>query len=76
MIQYAIPYILLSIFLIWSIYNGDVYPHEGGMLAAIFIGLNVICLLLKLPSPAYIVTFVIVLIYLIVRVYAGDVKIR
>jgi hypothetical protein len=72
----VIPYILLSIFLIWSIYNGDVYPREGGILAAIFIGLNLIFLLLKLPLPAYIVTFTMVTIYLIVRVYAGDVKIR
>jgi hypothetical protein len=71
-----ILYVLLLAFLVWSIYNGDVLPRVGVILAATFIALNLIFFWMKLPLPWYIITFAATAIYLIVKTYGGDVKIR
>ena len=71
-----ILYILLVTLLIWTVYNGDVYPRVACLLAVIFIALQVAIFFLKLSVAWYIVTYVLLLIYLIVKNYGGDVKIR
>lgn len=71
-----ILYIPLLAFLIWSVYSGDVTPREGGILTVIFLVLNGVFFLLKLSPAWYIVSFVMLTIYLIVKVFGGDIKIR
>jgi hypothetical protein len=71
-----ILYVALLVFLVWSVYNGEVSQRAGAILVATFTALNLVFLLMKLPEPWYIITFVATLIYLVVKTYGGDVKIR
>ena len=71
-----ILYVFLLAFLIWSVYNGEVLPRVGAVIAATFIALNLVFFFMKLPLPYYIVTFAATTIYLVVKTYGGDVKIR
>jgi hypothetical protein len=71
-----VPYILLVILLGWSLYDGDLYPREGGFIIAIMGVTHLVFLLLKLSFAWYVVTTVLVDIYLIVKVFGGAVQIR
>lgn len=71
-----IIYIALLAFLIWGVYDGDVSLRAGIILALSFILLNLLFYYMKLPMPYYIVTFVATTIYLVLKIYGGDVKIR
>lgn len=71
----VLAYVVIVGAFIWGVYNGDIYPREAGIAAAIFVVLQVVFFLLKLPV-GLIVSGVAMLIYLVIRLYGGDITIR
>ena len=71
-----VPYLLLIILIAWSLYDGDLYPREGGILVAILAVLHLAFWLLKLSFAWPVVTTVIADIFLIIKVFGGDIQIR
>ena len=71
-----VPFLLFFVLLGWGLYDGDLYPKEGVILAAIWVVLLVGLLLLKLSPYWFVVPTVILDIYLVIKVFGGDIKIR
>lgn len=62
--------------LIWCVYNGDISQRIGIVLGVSLFVLSLVFILFKLPPPYYIVIFFAMMIYLVVKMYRGDIKIR
>jgi hypothetical protein len=71
-----LPFLVFWVLIIWSLYDGDLYPSQ----AAWFIGIWVICLVgllvFDLQPILFVVPTVLLDIVLIVKVFGGDLKIR
>lgn len=71
-----LPFLVFWVLIIWSLYDGDLYPKE----AAVYIIIWVTCLagliLFDLQPVLFVVPTVLLDIILIVKVFGGDLKIR
>ncbi len=71
-----IPFLLFWVLIGWGLYDGDVYPKEGGIFIAIWVGLLLGFLLLKIEMLWFVVPTVILDIVLILKVFGQDIQIR
>ena len=71
-----IVYVLLLALLLWGVYSGYIYSREAGVLTTAFVLLHLVFLFLKLSQGWYIGAYFLTLIYLVIKVYGGDVNIR
>ncbi len=70
------PTILFWVMLIWGLYDGDVYPREGAIMAGVWVALLVLFILFNVNLMWFVVPTVILDIVLILKVFGGDVALR
>lgn len=71
-----LPFILFWVLLIWGLYDGDIYPKEGGIFASIWVVLLVCFLCWKVLLLWFVVPTVVLDIVLILKVFGQDIQIR
>ena len=68
--------LLFWVLLGWSLYDGDLYPKEGAIYAAIWIVLLLGFLVLRVAMLWFIVPTVLLDIILILKIFGQDIQIR
>ena len=71
-----VPFLVFWVLLGWGLYDGDLYPKEGAIVAAIWGVLLLIFLLLKVTLLWFVVPTVLLDIYLILKIFGQDIQIR
>ena len=71
-----VPFLLFWGLIGWSLYDGDLYPREGFTLIGIWVALLIIFLIFQVSFFWFVVPTVLLDIYLILKVFGRDIRIR
>ncbi len=76
MVPLSIPSVAFWVLTIWGLYDGDLYPKEGGILIGIWAATLAAFMALHIQPVLFIVPVVLLDIVLILKVFGGDIAIR
>lgn len=69
-------FVLFWVVLIWGLYDGDLYAKEGIILGIIWIALLLGFIFLPTAMIGFIIAMILIDIYLVVKVFGGNIGIR
>lgn len=69
-------FVLFWVVLIWGLYDGDLYAKEGIILGIIWVGLLLGFIFLPTAMIGFIIAMILIDIYLVVKVFGGNIGIR
>lgn len=69
-------FVLFWVVLIWGLYDGDLYAKEGIILGILWIGLLLGFIFLPTAMIGFIIAMILIDIYLVVKVFGGNIGIR
>lgn len=69
-------FVLFWVVLIWGLYDGDLYAKEGIILGTIWVGLLLGFIFLPTAMIGFIIAMILIDIYLVVKVFGGNIGIR
>jgi len=72
----ALVFVLFWVVLIWGLYDGDIYAKEGTIMGILWAGLLAGFIFLPHAMIGFIIAMVLIDIYLVLKVFGGDIGIR